>query len=255
MLAIPSNYTTASETASDLWREMSDWGNFVMRTRSISEWSGLLRTIGEASAPSGAELHRMLGECARRGLDEAWFLKWRVMGSPDAWGADLTRPPAAKGAQARLWRACAETSAEGPEFLEVLADSHIERGDADRGALLPQGLHRAIEVWTETELSCLHALWHAGDRNGRPDWQQRALAAARWHVSRLQPDNATNRPWAAHLFVLVAARDGCADAALYAETLIHNCQVQSGRPDPLSALILVDSADALDRLDSQYASR
>ncbi|MEO1585156.1 MAG: hypothetical protein AAFR96_11390, partial [Planctomycetota bacterium] len=65
-------------------------------------------------------------------------------------------------------------------------------------------------------------------------------------IREIQPDNATNLPWAVHVFCVLAERDGDADASLYAETLLHNCVVGgAGRPDKLSALILLDSARRL----------
>lgn len=218
-----------------------------MRTRSISEWAGLLRTTGAPSAPDAAVLREMLARCVDRGMDEAWFLAWRVMGGRPGEAEALAGLPD-QGVQGRLWKACLDNSVDASAELARIDESPVQRGGADAGALLPQGLHRAIEVWTETELSCLHALWRAGVAHGKPQWQNRALDVARWHVTNLQPDNATNRPWAACLFAFLAARENDADAGLYAETLIHNCQVQNGKPDPLSALILIDSAEALERV-------
>ncbi len=105
----------------------------------------------------------------------------------------------------------------------------------------------AVETTTETELAALHALWHHARRE--PRWETRCLDAARWHVEMLQPDNATNHPWAVHVFVhlALAERDPsqAATARLYAETLIHNALVASGRPDRFSACLLLDAARVL----------
>ncbi len=103
----------------------------------------------------------------------------------------------------------------------------------------------AIEATTETELGALHALWH----HGRDDdaARSRCLAAARWHVENLQPDNGTNHPWAVAVFVGLAAEDGRigAGASLHAQTLVHNALVASGRPDRFSACLLLDAARSL----------
>lgn len=219
-----------------------------MRTRSIGAWAGLLRTIAAMTQPGEAELRGMQRACAARGMDEAWFLAWRVMGSAGA-GSEIAEPAGELGIEGLLWKACLHGERVAEAALERLDASPIQRGSADAGALLPQGLHLAIEVWTETELASLHALWRVGGLRGRRDWQDRALEVAQWHLTRLQPDNATNRPWGAFLFAMLSAQQGNADAGLYAETLMHNCQVQNGRPDPLSALILLDGAEALESLN------
>ncbi|RNC81625.1 MAG: hypothetical protein ED559_07500 [Phycisphaera sp.] len=98
----------------------------------------------------------------------------------------------------------------------------------------------AIEVWTETELAAVHAAWSLG-----PDWRAEARRAASWLVANIQPDNATNRPWGVHVFASLALETGDAQFELYAQTLLHNCQVMTGRPDDFSAMILLHAARAL----------
>lgn len=98
----------------------------------------------------------------------------------------------------------------------------------------------AIEVWTETELAAVHAAWLLGST-----WRAEARRAAVWLVEHIQPDNATNHPWGIHVFVTLAHETGAAQYELYAQTLLHNCQVTTGRPDPFSAMILKHSALAL----------
>lgn len=97
-----------------------------------------------------------------------------------------------------------------------------------------------LEVWTEMELSVLHALWRSGRIGGRASVRERLLDCARWHVRETQPDNATAHPWAIHVFVIL----GEAEARLYAEGLLHACQV--GGLDRFSALILLDAARELE---------
>lgn len=110
--------------------------------------------------------------------------------------------------------------------------------------MLPRSPDDVIEVWTETELSAVHAAW------GVAGWRDAAERSAIWLVDEIQPDNATNLPWAVHVFADLGEREGRADLTMYANTLLHNCIVGSGRPDGLSALILLDAAAQLERSGS-----
>jgi len=142
-------------------------------------------------------------------------------------------PPLARNATPaeRLWHA---------RLDETIDVEGIVRTD-DTGPLIDRSAVVTIEVWTDAELAALHALsCLAADRN-RPAWRDRANAARDWHMEHTQPDNATNRPWALHVFRLADTPE----SLHYAETLLHNCMAMTGTPDPLSALILLDSADAL----------
>lgn len=94
-----------------------------------------------------------------------------------------------------------------------------------------------IETWTQAELCCLHALSHAG-----PTLKPRADAATDWMLEHLQPDNATNHPWAIHVFLGRAAEIGSSEHRLYAESLLHNAVISLGRADRFSALILLDAS-------------
>ncbi len=109
----------------------------------------------------------------------------------------------------------------------------------------------AIEVRTERELCALHALAEIAIRTGDALLSRRGADAALWHLRELQPDNATNHPWAIHVFVRLArsAPDPSErDAALiHAQTQLHSCQVAMGRPDRLSACILLHAARSLER--------
>ncbi len=110
------------------------------------------------------------------------------------------------------------------------------------GPLLANDLYSAVEVWTDAELSALHALWILARVRERSDWSSRVDVARDWHLENTQPDNATNRPWALHVFL---SHDG-PECQHYAETLLHNTMATMGHPDPFSAWILLDCADALD---------
>jgi hypothetical protein len=113
------------------------------------------------------------------------------------------------------------------------------------GPLCPWPPASGIEVWIERDLCALHALWRLA-REGHPDLVARCLDAAEWHVANTQPDNATNHPWAIHVFMALGDRRGSAEAVLYATGLLHACQVAFGRPDRLSAAILLDASRELD---------
>ncbi|MEZ6243454.1 MAG: hypothetical protein R3B57_10475 [Phycisphaerales bacterium] len=138
-----------------------------------------------------------------------------------------------------LWRL---RGGPGPDPLTLVLP-----GD---GPLLGQS-GPGIESSTEQELAALHALGALGVELDAPPLWDRLWAAADWHVRELQPDNATNRPWAVHVFLLRASRcddaDLAAGARLHASTLLHNCQVLTGRPDRISACILLDAATILRR--------
>ena len=99
----------------------------------------------------------------------------------------------------------------------------------------------AIEVWTEEELSGMHALVRLARRLDSKQARERLRSAVRWHIEHTQPDNGTNRPWALHAFLL----EGSPEAHAYAGTLLHNALALSGRPTPLSAWILMDAAAEL----------
>lgn len=117
----------------------------------------------------------------------------------------------------------------------------------DTGPFAAELAHSSIETWTEVELACLHALSHLDARVG--SLSDRARSAARWLMAELQPDNATGRPWAAHVFLYLACVESDVEAAMYADTLIHNTLVAgSGTPEPLSAAILLDGSKWLKRM-------
>jgi hypothetical protein len=119
------------------------------------------------------------------------------------------------------------------------------------GPLDPTLAETAIESRTETELSAMHALYRLGLDRAQPALTARALDAARWHTAELQPDNGTNHPWGVHVFVMLACESAdpaeSGAALMHAQTLLHNCQVQQGHADRLSACILWDAARTLDR--------
>ncbi len=98
-----------------------------------------------------------------------------------------------------------------------------------------------LEQETEKELAGLHG-WTWLIPDGATD--ARFESALDWVLANIQPDNATNHPWAIHAFLRRAAR-GDDFARLYAEAMLHCSIVHLGRPDRFSALILLDAADHL----------
>ncbi len=166
----------------------------------------------------------------RRRLDRPFLHALLGLGPPDV-------APATADLDDRLWWA--------------LHDPGITLPDPDaEGPLDPAQADAAIEWRTEVELAATHALFRIALDRADPALTRRALAAARWQVAELQPDNATNHPWAAHVFLVLAAEDPqiAPEALLHAQTMVHNCQVHLGRADRRSACILWDAADTLERL-------
>lgn len=102
----------------------------------------------------------------------------------------------------------------------------------------------AIEVATEAELCAIHAARHLVHRADTA-WAtpERVAEAARWVMAHLQPDNATNHPWAVHVFAELGVVDP--EAALYAQTLVSNSLALTGRPDRFSACLLLDAAECI----------
>ena len=136
--------------------------------------------------------------------------------------------PGVESLDLALWRCAVDPAAPVPPDL---------RG-VERAPLRPWLSDGPIEVWTEVELSALHALWRVARLRRDPDLRARAVAAMRWHLEHTQPDNATNRPWALHAFL----REGSAEGEAYAGTLLHNALAHGGTPEALSAWILMDAA-------------
>lgn len=171
-----------------------------------------------------------------------WLLKWMLrdlLTASDVAGSTVTESAARGSASATatemdLWRALPGGEGAVAALLSP-------------GSATPMVAHSArasIEVWTETELCALHGAWNARASDSSP-LAQRCLAAAAWHVDNLQPDNATNLPWAVHVFLHRAEEMGDRTSGLYAQTLVHNCRVSRGKPDRLSALILLDASRML----------
>lgn len=146
----------------------------------------------------------------------------------------------------RLWWAVHDPDAPIGELIGDQLGEQLGNLGHPFGPLDPALNEIGIEARTEIELSSMHALLRLGLDRSDPSLVERCLDAARWHIGAMQPDNGTNHPWGIHVFVLLAGRSGdpgeAAAAMMHAQTLLHNCQVQQGRPDRLSACILWDAA-------------
>ncbi|RMH26096.1 MAG: hypothetical protein D6693_07825 [Planctomycetota bacterium] len=159
-----------------------------------------------------------------------WFLFARGVGpKPD-------RVPT--GPDEALWRLVAGGRGDWRQALPHPAP-------AGEAPLHPHAPDTAIEVWTERDLSAIHAASRLLARSPDEALHARVESAVAWHLAYTEPDNATGRPWAAHVFAArsIVLRD--AGARLYAEHLLHACQVLEARPDALSAEILRDAAETL----------
>lgn len=204
------------------------WPTFLRRT-ALAGVEGLPDASSLRADPAAAEsfLANFRDERGHRRRVDRPFLAAHF-------GLDPGPPPIVASPDEALWWALHR---QDPAPLAIQPQTE--------GPLIPQGEQISLEVWTESELCGLHALWALAARRADPGMQARVIGAARWHVAHTQPDNATNHPWAVHVFLMLAAH-GSPDARLYAETLVHNCQVSLGRPDRFSAIILLDAARALE---------
>ncbi|MEZ6232609.1 MAG: hypothetical protein R3B68_00310 [Phycisphaerales bacterium] len=184
---------------------------------SLADWERRLAQLAErrlaGSLPGDSAAAAVLADTFRDDLghrrpEDGAFLRAHLgLPPPDA------TPPSP---EARLWAlAGTPDAADSPE--PIVGSARAE------GPLLLGHETRAIEVATDAELCAIHALWAIGERH--EPWRDRALAAARWCVDELQPDNATNEPWAIHAFLILEHLERDAAAGLYAQTLLHNAMV------------------------------
>lgn len=166
----------------------------------------------------------------RRAIDRYVLAAWLgvdpgVAPAPDA-GLDL-----------RLWHALA--SGAGLKGFSGLLE-----GD---GPLTAERASIGIEIWTETELACLHAFGRMIRTEAEIARLDRAVS---WHLETLQPDNATNHPWAMHVWIDAAGRRPAieAEALMHAEGMLHAAMAVRGRVDTFGALLLLDAARELGRV-------
>jgi hypothetical protein len=212
---------------------------------TTSDWAKYLGTCAHAATPLPSPSGFSDESGHRRAVDLP-FLHWLGRDSR----SDTTVLSSITGSQApdvALWASLALGAGIPDHILDFHRASAL-RSSFDQGSLFPQRDRTgpiALEVWTEVELSSLHAIAWMADRD--PGLRSLVRTTARWLVENLQPDNATNHPWAIHIFIALGMGESDSGAIPYAETLLHNCQVSQGHPDAFSSLILRDAADALER--------
>ena len=179
----------------------------------------------------------------RRAID-APFLAWCGRGGPVGARDDASADRPAT-LDVTLWEGVARARAERESARAALRERCGALDLNARGPLTARDDFGSIEVWTETELGALHALWWLAMWSAEPMAAARVADAAAWHVAELQPDNGTNHPWALHVFLFLERERPGTGGRAHAEVLLQNCQVALGRPDLLSAYVLRDCARAL----------
>lgn len=228
-----------------------------MITQDLHWWARLFAAEAGPARDALAEFD-FEPDLQRQPQGAAAFLAWRLARSrhiPSARTFPLltpAKPTDPTHLDSLLWRACTDPQIHVDDALD--ACRHTGRSRVDAGSLIPQGLHLAIEAWTETEFSALHALSRLAVLRQRPDLDERCLRVAEWHLENTQPDNATNRPWSAHVFAALAAR-GNAEAGLFAQTFMHNARAGATTPDLLAMQILADSSECLVEANAASAGR
>lgn len=246
---------------------MSAAGGAEDAPAALAAWADRLiaaarSTLGdEAACPRARRSPEQARELVGRFCDESGsrrpmdglLLRWRL-----GLGPPVGAVPA-RGADGALWMALL-AGPSGAERSARATVSELGLDVAGDGPLVPPG-GGAVEVWTEQELSAMHAGWHL---SRRPEWSAAGLTAGRigravgWFVEHVQPDNATNHPWAIHCFAAAGALGlvppgAVAEADFCAQMMLHNSMVSLGRPDVVSAHILADAAGALVAVDGRAA--
>jgi hypothetical protein len=211
---------------------------------SLAQWSAYLRHLAGEAATTRLTLEETRAFRDDRGHHRACDLPFLAQ----RFGHEVGPAPETADYDVALWWALHDASVDVDRVIDKNAQPHTPddtlRGG--QGGLFLQGLFQTIEVWTEADLSGLHALYHLAQRRDRPDWRERLFEIARWHLLEVQPDNGTNHPWAVHVFLILAREEDDAQAQLHAETLLNNTLVTFGKPDAFSRQILADAAVALD---------
>lgn len=208
-------------------------------------WAAHLRSLAEpvlAETPllnpaldTAAFVESFVDEAGHRRAVDRPLLAWLL-------GTHPGQPPKPPTLDEPLWWRLAGGKADWSDLVRP-----------DDGPLLldPNDESVGVEVRTEAELSAVHALHRLGQHHADDDAIDRAFAAARWHTETLQPDNATNHPWGVHAFlelsISVSEPDLAGAARAHAGTLLHNAMVALGHPDRFGALLLLDSARALEQ--------
>ena len=140
-------------------------------------------------------------------------------------------------------------------MLVWLTLSQAVRGEAPAKAALrkaidqlaPTALRATIddnpEPWWQQEMMILHALHSFALRQRDFKLIEKTLTATAFHLAEIQPDHATNEPWAINAYATHA------DGTVTAETLLHAAYMNGGGVlSEVSRWIISDAIAALDAL-------
>jgi len=140
-----------------------------------------------------------------------------------------------------LWHAAAMPT-DSREWIDDLVST------GRSGPVFGEPFAGTVEVFTESQLCALHALLRLATRERSERWLSHAVRSCLWLIENIQPDNGTNHPWGAHVFIVVEAMGLTDSGIMYADAMLTNCQVHQGKPDRRSALILHDAGNELSRI-------
>lgn len=157
---------------------------------------------------------------------------------------DLSLPaPAAVGAgvAGAIWKAYLLYVLGHPGAGDLLAKAVRS---LDPTALLA-GIDDNPEPWWANELLILHALQSYVSLSKDADLQNTIGRCVEFHLAEIQPDHATNEPWAIHAFVLHPQGETSAGA------LLHAAMVQGGGSlTPVASLIVRDALHCLTNVNA-----
>jgi hypothetical protein len=250
----PAHGSTADETRMQTHR--ARWIAILDEAWKRSVPESLVRVVNSGSDAAKYEFVRTFRDQAghRRGVD-VYFLAHLCGVEAQTLASEESR---SLREDELFWLEAARASpdvARLPDAAQPLNSPLLREGTApawlgasmDDVPIDPRALTRkartgGVEVWTQAELCCLHALaWVPGA------WP-RASQTATWLAEELQPDNATNHPWAVHVFAELGAQGNSTvhtQADMYAQTLLHNALVGAaagGAAEVFSGLLLMDGA-------------
>lgn len=164
-------------------------------------------------------------------------------------GPPPIRPFSEEDPSVEAWAIAAEPN--DPSAIDRLAAMLGSVDGAEPAPMLAPREDLAIEVWTECELSVVHAAWRIVIASDASDTtsvvRDRVRSAIAWHLDRTQPDNATTHPWGVHAVLELGSP--WAESSDYAASMIHAVEAAghaADGQDPLSTWILLDAAAGLE---------
>ena len=213
-------------------------------TAQLQRWRQLLDSPGEP-ADAAASRHTLATATGRPllvaavGAAVASDVAGRPVDGPPRWTLrPPSRLPAAEGlvVAADVWLAYVD-SLNGDAAAEAWLRQMID-------ALAPTALVFTAddnpEPWWQAEMIILHALHSFALRSRDRDLVDKTLACADFHLREIQPDHATNEPWAVHAYA------SHFDGNVTAETLWHAAYIQhGGAPGPVARLLAREASASL----------